>query len=103
MYSCGSVCFNISLNVSGVVSIFALNSSKTDVSETEIDLLSFENTEMFYRTELFGSDLNAKNSLTLPESVKPVPAKLIESSNGTYHVSLRPASWNVMRFKVHAF
>ena len=84
------------------VTVFALNSSKTETAETEIDLFSFENTKMFYRTELTGSDLNAKNSLAHPDTVKPVAAKLVESSNSTYKVTLKPVSWNVIRFKVSA-
>lgn len=81
------------------VTVFALNSNKTESSETEIDLLSFGKTQMIYRTELFGSDLNVKNSLSAPEAVKPVPGAIVEGDNGKYTVTLKPASWNVMRFK----
>lgn len=81
------------------VTVFALNSNKTESSETEIDLLSFGKTQMIYRTELFGSDLNVKNSLSAPEAVKPVPGAIVEGDNGKYTVTLKPASWNVMCFK----
>lgn len=45
------------------VSLFALNTDKKQTSQTEINLTSFGKPEMIYRTELTGSDLNAKNSL----------------------------------------
>ncbi len=82
------------------VSVFALNTSKTEVSETEIDLMSFGKSKMCYRTELAGSDLNAKNSLEAPDTVRPVSAALVEGDGNKYTVPLKPASWNVMRFSV---
>ena len=82
------------------LSVFALNTSKTDISETEIDLSSFEKSKMFYRTELCGSNLNAKNSLETPDAVCPSKAELIEGDGNKYHVALKPASWNVLRFNV---
>lgn len=86
------------------LTVFALNTSKTEVSETEIDLRSFKNNsgkiEMFYRTELCGPDLNAKNSLEKPDAVKPQSAQLIQSDDAVYHIPLKPVSWNVMRFKL---
>ena len=82
------------------LTVFALNTSKTEISETEIDLRSFEKSEMFYRTELTGTDLNAKNSLEKPDAVKPQSVQLIQSDDAVYHIPLKPVSWNVMRFKL---
>lgn len=85
------------------LTVFALNTSKTEVSETEIDLRSFKNgsgkIEMFYRTELCGPDLNAKNSLEKPDNVVPHNAELIQSDDALWNIPLKAASWNVMRFK----
>lgn len=82
------------------VTVFALNTNKNESSETEIDLSSFGKTEMIYRTELCGSDLNAKNSLESPDAVKTVAISPIQSENSIYAVTLKSASWNVLRFKV---
>lgn len=82
------------------VTVFALNTNKNESSETEIDLSSFGKTEMIYRTELSGSDLNAKNSLESPDAVKTVAISPIQSENSIYAVTLKSASWNVLRFKV---
>ena len=81
------------------LSIFALNTSKTDVSETELSLMSFGDSKMIFRTELCGSDLSAKNSLENPDAVKPREVPVVQGEKGTYTVNLKPASWNVMRFK----
>ena len=82
------------------VTVFALNTNKNESSETEIDLSSFGKTEMILRTELSGSGLNAKNSLESPDAVKTVAISPIQSENSIYAVTLKSASWNVLRFKV---
>ncbi|MBP3742292.1 MAG: alpha-N-arabinofuranosidase [Treponema sp.] len=82
------------------LTVFALNTSKTEVCEAEINLSSFNNTSMFYRTELSGKDLSAVNTLENQDAVKPCKAELISSDNNVYIVPLKPASWNVLRFKV---
>ncbi len=84
----------------GELTVFALNTSKTEISETEINLGSFENSQMIYRTELTGSNLDAKNSLENLDAVKPVNAELIQGDKNIYNVPLKPVSWNVLRFKV---
>ena len=82
------------------ISLFALNTSKSESSSTQIDLSSFGKTEMIYRTELTGSNLNAKNTLENPDLVKTVEISTIQSDNSIYAATLKPASWNVIRFKV---
>lgn len=82
------------------LSIFALNTSKTDVSETKIDLRSFKNSKMIFRTELCGNDLSATNSLENPDAVKPQNVPLSQSDNGIFELNLKAASWNVIRFSL---
>ncbi|MCR5045755.1 MAG: alpha-N-arabinofuranosidase [Treponema sp.] len=82
------------------IALFALNTSKTEESQTTIDLRSFGNTEMFYRTELSGDDLSATNSLENPNAVCPRDTAIVQSENGIYEIPLTKASWNVLRFKI---
>lgn len=82
------------------VSVFALNTNKTESAQTEINLASFGKTEMILRTELTGNDLSAKNTLEKPETLKSVAVSLNQSENSIYTVNLKPASWNVLRFKM---
>ncbi|WP_407399569.1 alpha-N-arabinofuranosidase [Treponema sp.] len=80
------------------ISVFALNTSKTDACETTIDLRSFDRTKMVMRTELTGNDLSAQNSLENPDKVAPSKVELSEGDNGIYTLNLKKASWNVIRF-----
>ena len=86
---------------SNEVSVFALNTNKNENSETEINLGSFGSTEMIFRTELCGKDLAAKNSLENPEAVKPQEVLLSQAEKSVYNLTLKAASWNVIRFKVN--
>lgn len=83
----------------GMVTVFALNTSKTEESITEIDLASFGSMEMCLRTELCGSDLSARNSLEHPDAVSPAAVPLEQGDGGVFTVKLKKASWNVLRFK----
>ena len=53
---------------------------------------------MIMRTELTGSDLSAQNSLENPDKVAPAKVELSEGDSGIYTLSLKKASWNVIRF-----
>ena len=86
----------------GEISVFALNTNKTESSVTEIDLKSFAKTSMIYRTELTGDNLSARNSLENPDAVSPKNVPLEQSDSGIYTLELKPASWNVIRFKMQA-
>ena len=97
-----SVIYNEEKNT---VTVFALNTSKDEDSETEIDLASFENTKLSFWSVLCGTDLNAKNSLSKPDNVKPqildddVLSK-VEQNKGVYKIQLKKASWNVLSFTI---
>src|SRR5574344_3168386 len=82
------------------VTVFALNTDKKEEADTEFNLASFGKAEMFYRTEMTGKDLSAKNSLETPDAVMSRPAPLVQGENGIYMVRLAPASWNVLRYRV---
>ncbi len=84
------------------ISVFALNTSKTEVSETELNFAAFDNSnpKMIYRTELCGNSLLAKNSLENPDTVKPANAELVAGDGNKFTIALKPASWNVIRFKL---
>lgn len=82
------------------ITVFALNTDKNDSSITKIDLSGVGKTQMFFRTELCGDDLNATNSLENPAAVQPKTAELVQGDGSVYEVELKKASWNVLRFKI---
>lgn len=81
------------------ITVFALNTSKTEDCQTEINLWNFGDTEMFYRTELSGNDLGARISLENLTAVAPIKKELIPVENCKCSVVLKKASWNVLRFR----
>ena len=82
------------------VTIFALNTNKEESSQTTINLSSFNETKMFYRTQLTGTNLHLSNTLENPNAVIPMNVNIEEGDNNIYNILLEKASWNVIRFKV---
>ena len=82
------------------ITVFALNTSKIEDASAQIDIHSFGNSRMIYRSELTGSDLSAINTLENQNAVKPEFVPLEQSSSGIYTVQLKKASWNVLRFSL---
>ena len=62
--------------------------------------MEFGKAQMTDRTELCGADLDAKSSLEAPEAVKPVSVPVSQGDGVQFTLDLKPASWNVLRFKV---
>lgn len=84
----------------GTVTAFVLNTDTADSEEVTLNMASFGNSTMTMRTELAGDDVNAVNTFDNPDLVKPRNAELVQADNGVYTLILKPASWNVFRFKV---
>lgn len=96
-----SVIFSTLLNEqTNELTIFALNTDKEKNSETRINLSSFNETKMFYRTQLTGTNLSLTNTLENPNAVIPMNVNVEEGDNNVYNILLEKASWNVIRFKV---
>ncbi|MBQ9725968.1 MAG: alpha-N-arabinofuranosidase [Kiritimatiellae bacterium] len=84
----------------GTLTVFALNADRARPMRTRIDLSAFGPVEMSARTELCGPDLRAANSAARPDAVRPAAVRAARGDGGRFAVSLKPASWNVLRFRV---
>ena len=84
----------------GEVAVFALNTDRARAMRTTIDLSAFDGAEMVARTELAGPDLGATNTADHPAAVAPAAVRVSRGDAGRFAVSLKPASWNVLRFRV---
>ena len=84
----------------GEITAFILNTNLSSDEEVQLDMASFGKTSMISRTELHGADLDAKNTFAKPDAVHPVSVETTEGDGGIYSVPLKPASWNVLRFRV---
>ena len=69
-------------------------------AEALVDLSAFGEAEMAARTELAGPDLRAVNSAARPDAVRPAAVRVSRGDAGRFAVTLKPASWNVLRFRV---
>lgn len=83
----------------GAVTVFALNADRARPARVRIDLRAFGETAMEARSELAGPDLRAVNSAARPDAVRPAAARVSSGDGGIYAVTLKPASWNVVRFR----
>ncbi len=83
----------------GLLTVFALNTDRAQARRTRIDLSSFGASAMERRTELTGPDLHAVNSVRRPDAVRPAAVRVSRGDRGVYAVTLKPASWNVLRFR----
>lgn len=82
------------------LTVFALNVDRERPTRARIDLSTFGPTTMAARTELTGPDLGAANSAERPDAVRPSNVRATQGDKGVYSVTLKPASWNVIRFNL---
>ena len=84
----------------GQIAVFALNEDRVRPLRATVDLAAFGASEMVARTELCGPDLSAANSAERPDAVRPARVRVARGDAGRYAVTLKPASWNVLRFRL---
>jgi alpha-N-arabinofuranosidase len=84
--------------LSGEITVFCLNIDKTATHVLDLDLRSFEKTEMILWQVMSGTDLHAKNSFEQPDLVKPVLKETVAGNSESFSLKIAPLSWNVIRF-----
>ena len=82
------------LNEDGTeLTVFAVNRSGEEELVLDLDAQGFEKAELFAHTQIIADDLNAVNTA---ESSPVVPTSVEPGET----ISLKPYSWNMLRFKV---
>ena len=79
----------------GSLALFALNADPARPARLHLDLRAFGAPEAVSRTELA-----AANSAARPDAVRPAARRVPRGENGVFRFDLKPASWNVLRFRV---
>ncbi len=79
----------------GRVAIFALNRSIHDEMQLSVDLRGLGNRRIVSATELHHHDLQAENTRSAPDTVKPSTHAAVSVSGNQLRAKLRPLSWNV--------
>ncbi|MDR3115309.1 MAG: alpha-N-arabinofuranosidase [Treponema sp.] len=84
----------------GKLTIFTINTDTKIPLDLTVNLRSFHNSSADFWTELSSEDIHRKNSPEHPEAVQPIAREVtaLALGKGVYHLRLKPASWNVLRF-----
>jgi len=80
------------------IAVFAVNRSLTETLAVDVDMRDFPDHVGSDHTTLAHDDLDARNTLDLPDTVTPGRAAVPRVVSGRAQVALAPASWNVVRF-----
>jgi alpha-L-arabinofuranosidase len=82
----------------GALTLFALNRSLDQTMPLTVIAKGFEGLELDQALELRHDDLEATNTKSDPERIKPRPLAGVMIEDNRLRTSLAPASWNVIRF-----
>jgi len=86
-------------DANGGVSLFLLNRDLQQEMKVTVDIRNFGPLALKEASELHHSDLKAFNDKASPMRVKPEELAAIELRPGCMEVTLKPASWNVIRLE----
>jgi alpha-L-arabinofuranosidase len=81
----------------GGVSLFLLNRDLEQEMKIDVEIRNFDQLALKEASALHHSDLNAVNDKAFPMRVKPEPLDKVEPGSKGIVVTLKPASWNVIR------
>ena len=81
----------------GALNVFIVNFDNEDDIELTMDFRSFANVQMVEHVIMNG-DLEAVNSFSEPDKVKPRTQKIKKVTNGIVDVIIPKSSWNMLRF-----
>ena len=84
----------------GMLTLFALNRSLTEEMPLRVTTAGFSGLAIDQAEQLHDADLEAVNTSSRPDRVKPSALSGVRVQDGGVSATLRPASWNVIRAKV---
>jgi len=84
----------------GMLTLFALNRSLTEEMPLRVTTAGFSGLVIDQARQLHDADLEAVNTRSTPDRVKPSALSGVRVQDGGVSAILRPASWNVIRAKV---
>lgn len=82
------------------VVVFAVNRSADQTIDFSIDLTEFQSATLLEHTEMIHADLKATNTASNPNNVVPSATGTTRIDENIAIASLKPYSWNVIRFTV---
>jgi alpha-N-arabinofuranosidase len=82
------------------LTLFALNRSLSEETHVKVEANGFSALETLQALQLHDEDLMATNTAAAPDRVTPVALSEVKVSGRDMDLTLRPASWNVIRVRV---
>ena len=84
----------------GMLTLFALNRSLTEEMPLRVTTAGFSRLVADQALQLHDADLEAVNTSSSPDRVRPSALSGVRVQDGDVSTALRPASWNVIRIKI---
>jgi len=83
-----------------ILTLFALNRSLSEETHVRVQANGFSGLETLLALQLHDDDLMATNTAAAPDRVTPVTLSEVKAAGSDIDLTLKPASWNVIRVRV---
>jgi alpha-N-arabinofuranosidase len=83
-----------------ILTLFALNRSLREETRVKVEPKGFSALETMQALQLHDDDLMATNTAAAPNRVTPVTLSAVKIAGDEIELTLKPASWNVIRVRV---
>jgi len=83
-----------------ILTLFALNRSLSEETHVRVQANGFSGLETLQALQLHDDDIMATNTAAAPDRVTPVTLSEVKAAGSDIDLTLKPASWNVIRVRV---
>lgn len=83
----------------GALTLFAINRDPAGDTQIQLDVSAFEGYRFVEHLELCAPDMDARNTWEAPDTIAPAVGQSAKEDQGVVTATLKPLSWNVLRFE----
>lgn len=83
----------------GALTLFAINRDPAGDTQIQLDVSAFEGYRFVEHLELCTPDMDACNTWEAPDTIAPAVGQSAKEEQGVVTATLKPLSWNVLRFE----
>lgn len=83
----------------GALTLFAINRDPAGDTQIQLDVSAFEGYRFVEHLELCTPDMDARNTWEAPDTIAPAVGQSAKEDQGVVTATLKPLSWNVLRFE----
>ena len=81
------------------LTLFAINRDPAGDTQIQLDVSAFEGYRFVEHLELCAPDMDARNTWEAPDTIAPSVGQSAKEEQGVVTATLKPLSWNVLRFE----